>query len=99
MRIWTVVPASIGTPEYCSPPASEKIPHMKWWGWGREEDQPPVEVGAAARAHLGFGEAEVEEPVRLEDVELRAPRIEPPQSLAGICSTDKHERVSHSYGK
>ncbi len=36
---------------------------------------------------------------RLDDVELRPPRIHPPGSLAHICATDPYERVTHSYGK
>src|SRR3954453_22506980 len=71
----------------------------KWWGWGRPEDQPPAEMGAAARKHLGFGPAEAEEPARLEDVDLRPPRIEPPPALAEICSTEREARISHAYGK
>ena len=76
---------------------------LKWWGWGYEDQQPPpAEVrstAAAAREHLGFEPAEVEEPARLADLELPAPRIEPPQSLAAICSSGSYERATHSYGK
>jgi alkyldihydroxyacetonephosphate synthase len=72
---------------------------MKWWGWGREQDQPPAEMAAAAREHLGFGAADPEAPARLEDVDLRPPRIDPPASLAAMCSTDERDRAAHSYGK
>ena len=75
----------------------------KFWGWGFEDQQPPDDqvaaAAAGAREHLGFPPAEVERPVALEDIELRAPRIEPPASLAHICSTGRYERVTHSYGK
>jgi alkyldihydroxyacetonephosphate synthase len=75
----------------------------KFWGWGYEDQQPPAaevkQAGRAAREHLGFGPAEVEQPQRLEDVQLPPPRIEPPASLAGICRTDPYDRASHSYGK
>jgi alkyldihydroxyacetonephosphate synthase len=75
----------------------------KFWGWGFEDQQPPpdqVEAAAAsARAHLEFPPVDVERPVELDDIELRAPRIEPPDSLAHICATDSYERVTHSYGK
>ena len=50
---------------------------LKHWGWGYEDQQPSHdEVVAAAegiRAHLGFGEGEVERPVALDDVQP-APR-------------------------
>ncbi len=73
------------------------------WGWGyedRQQDWAEVEqVARSAREHLGFGPAEVERPVRLEDVELPAPRLAPPESLAAICSSEPHDRVTHAYGK
>ncbi|MEA2426927.1 MAG: alkyldihydroxyacetonephosphate synthase [Thermoleophilaceae bacterium] len=76
---------------------------MKWWGWGREDSQPPPEqvreIAAGAREHLGFGPGEVEDPPRLEDLELPPPRIAPPASLRPICSTDPYDRASHAYGK
>jgi alkyldihydroxyacetonephosphate synthase len=75
----------------------------KFWGWGFEDQQPShdqVEAAAAgAREHLGFGPAEVERPVRLEDIELPPPRLEPPASLAAICRSDPYERAAHAYGK
>ena len=75
----------------------------KFWGWGFEDQQLPhaqVEAAAAAaREHLGFGAAEVERPALLEELQLRAPQLEPPNSLAAICRTDPYERAAHSYGK
>ena len=75
----------------------------KFWGWGFEDQQPPDDqvaaAAAGAREHLGFPPADVERPVSLDDIELRPPRIEPPGSLAHTCSTDRYERVTHSYGK
>jgi alkyldihydroxyacetonephosphate synthase len=75
----------------------------KLWGWGFEDQQPSFEeveqVARGAREHLGFDPAEVERPPRLEDVELPPARIEPPTSLAEICSSDPYERVTHAYGK
>jgi alkyldihydroxyacetonephosphate synthase len=76
---------------------------LKFWGWGYEDQQPPqnevAATAAAAREHLGFEPAPVEQPARLEDIELRPPRIEPPASLADICSSDRYDRVSHAHGK
>jgi alkyldihydroxyacetonephosphate synthase len=73
------------------------------WGWGYEDERPPTEeVRAAASGlvdHLGFGTAEIEEPVPLEEVDLPAPRVDPPDELVAICSTDAHDRASHAYGK
>ena len=51
------------------------------------------------RERLGFGGDEVEEPVPLDAVELRSPRVSPPASLASICRDDPYERASHAMGK
>jgi alkyldihydroxyacetonephosphate synthase len=75
----------------------------KFWGWGFEDQQPPPaeveQAGRAARAHLGFGPAEVERPPPLEAIELPPPRLQAPSSLAGICRSDPYERALHSYGR
>jgi len=75
----------------------------KHWGWGYEDEQvPPAEVRAAAGGlaeHLGFPLGEVEEPVALGAVELRAPRVAAPASLSEICGADVHARASHALGK
>jgi len=74
----------------------------KFWGWGFEDQQPAPEqveqTAAAAREHLGFDPAPVEPPPRLEDLELPAPRLEPPSSLAAVCRSDPYERALHAYG-
>jgi len=35
----------------------------------------------------------------VDEIEIRAPRITPPASLVGICTTAKWDRVAHTYGK
>src|SRR5688500_8806753 len=75
----------------------------KFWGWGYEDQQPSPDeieqVARGAREHLGFEAAEVERPPRLADLDLPAPRLEPPAALAAICSSEPYERASHAYGK
>ncbi|HXD60126.1 MAG TPA: FAD-binding oxidoreductase [Thermoleophilaceae bacterium] len=75
----------------------------KHWGWGYEDQQPSLaelrDAGAGIRAHLGFEAADVEEAVPIEAVDLPAPRLRPPDSLAGLCSSDTYERASHAYGR
>ncbi len=73
-----------------------------FWGWGLESDEPTAEqrAQAAERASKRYGVELVSPPVPTDaDLHLRAPRIEPPAALAGIMSTDAHERASHTYGK
>ena len=76
---------------------------LKHWGWGYEDQQPSFEqvreAALGVRAHLGFGEADVEQPVPLEQVELRPPRIEVPDTLTEIAAVDDHARASHALGK
>ncbi|MGZ5337067.1 MAG: FAD-binding oxidoreductase, partial [Solirubrobacterales bacterium] len=75
----------------------------KHWGWGWEDQQADRAalkgIAAAARERLGFGGDDVEEPVRLEDVELDAPRLAPPSELEEICSASDHDRAAHAMGK
>src|SRR5204862_347078 len=56
------------------------------------------EEAAGIREQLGFG-GEPEAPVPLRDVELRAPRVEPPGSLAHLFRSEPYERASHALGK
>ena len=76
---------------------------LKHWGWGYEDEQPsPADVAAAAEgiaAHLGFGSIDVERPVPLDQVELPAPRLNPPAALEEICSATTYERCLHAYGR
>ncbi len=73
------------------------------WGWGYEDEIPShdeVRSAAAGLAgHLGFGDPEPERPVPLDAVELPQARVAPPSELAEICSTERHDRASHAYGK
>ena len=75
---------------------------LKHWGWGYEDQAPSrEELGQAAagiRERFGFG-GEVEEPVPLDEVELRAPRLKVPSALGDLFRDDHYERVSHALGK
>ena len=79
------------------------VRRRKFWGWGFEDQQPShdevVAAAAGIREHLGFASGEVERPASVEELDLPAPRLEPPTALGPICSTAEHDRASHSYGK
>jgi alkyldihydroxyacetonephosphate synthase len=76
---------------------------LKHWGWGYEDEQPSSDELRAAASflsqQLGFGSLEPEHPVPLSDVTLPAPRLRPPRSLEGICSSEPYQRALHSYGR
>ena len=73
-----------------------------WWGWGWEDqalsDDQTEKLAAAMRARFDTDLAVAPTP-RLDDVDLPASRVEPPAALADRCSTDRHDRASHTFGK
>ncbi len=75
---------------------------LKHWGWGYEDQAPSAarlaEAAAGIRERFGFG-GEVEKPVALEAVELRAPRLRAPGGFGDLYSDGKYERVCHALGK
>jgi len=75
---------------------------LKHWGWGYEDQAPTAnqlrEAAEGIRARFGFG-GEVEKPVPLEAVELRAPRLKRPDAFGDLFSDEDYERVSHALGK
>ena len=74
----------------------------KHWGWGMESaDLPADQAQALAEgfaAHVGFGRTDLEAPKPLEQIELPEVKLQPPASLASICSTEAHDRIFRSHG-
>jgi alkyldihydroxyacetonephosphate synthase len=75
---------------------------LKHWGWGYEDQAPSrrelEEAAAAIRERFGFG-GELEEPVPLDEVKLRAPRLKVPGAFGDLFTDDHYERVAHALGK
>jgi alkyldihydroxyacetonephosphate synthase len=75
----------------------------KHYGWGREGEGLSADekqfAFARLRERLGVESFDARPVPRLEDIALRRPRIVPPASLAGICSSEPHDRAAHTYGK
>lgn len=75
----------------------------KFWGWGREdqalEAREIAQIESSYAKQFGVQGFQVLPTPRVEDVELRSPRIVPPVHFAGSCATDPHARLLHSYGR
>lgn len=76
---------------------------LKFWGWGRESDVLSAgEVQALESVYarqFGVSAYDVTPTPKEAEIELRAPRVSAPKSLAGIVSADRHERLLHSFGR
>ncbi len=73
-----------------------------FWAWGMESDEPTMEQlrDTAATLSKQYGVSLETFPApRLDELDLRKPRITPPASVAPFCSTDTHDRAVHSYGR
>jgi len=69
------------------------------WGWQQDEPSQAEREEMAARLSKRFG-TEVKAPgiPAIDDIELRKPRINVPAALAAMVTTDKTERIIHTYG-
>src|SRR5947208_3546876 len=76
---------------------------LKHYGWGRENEVMTAEEQAfvLGRYHAKFARDAFETKAvpRLEDLALRAPRVALPSSLAAFCTSERYDRVAHTYGK
>jgi len=75
---------------------------LKHWGWVYEDQAPSEkelrEAAVGIRERLGFG-GEPEQPVPLDAVEVRAPRLKAPSGFGDLFTDEKYERVSRALGK
>lgn len=72
-----------------------------FWTWGYRSDEPAhaERQRAAERLSKRLGRPLTPPPVpRLQDIELRPPRLAVPGELDGWVSTRHDERVLHTYG-
>jgi alkyldihydroxyacetonephosphate synthase len=77
--------------------------NRKFWGWGVvEDDLTQEELRALAerlQTRYGLKGLAPQPPPRIEEIQLRAPRVKPPASLTAMCTQDPLERAGHTYGK
>ena len=76
---------------------------LKHYGWGRENEGMTAEERAFVlgryRAKFARDAFETIAVPDLDHLTLRAPRVAPPASLAAFCSSERYDRVAHTYGK
>lgn len=74
----------------------------KFYGWGYEgdtvSDQEVAEFERAWTKLLGVEKFEALPFPRKQEIELRASRISIPSALSDVCTTEKYERLYHTYG-
>jgi alkyldihydroxyacetonephosphate synthase len=73
-----------------------------FWGWGLESDEPTDEQRKehAARLSARYGREITAPPIpKVEDLKLRAPRVQAPAALAAFTTTETYDRAWHSYGR
>jgi len=76
---------------------------VKLCGWGYEgdgltPDEEKLVLGRYAERFGLDGFERIAQP-QVEAIELHKSRIEPPQKLASICTTETYDRLVHTYGK
>jgi alkyldihydroxyacetonephosphate synthase len=81
----------------------QPVTRRKFWGWGLEGEGLTAgeieQLGAAFTERLGIDGLRVQEPPRVEELDLRAPRLAAPASLAPAFSSDPYDRAAHTYGR
>ena len=82
---------------------SRPAARRNFWGWGLEGGglTPPQieELGAVFADRLGLADLRLREPPRVDELDLRAPRVAPPASLAAVFSSGLYNRAAHTYGR
>ena len=75
----------------------------KFWGWGLEHEglgrDELEELAQAFAARFGLSGVRIQEPPRVDELDLPEPRLSPPGSLETLFAADPYERAAHSYGR
>src|SRR5258708_8137354 len=73
------------------------------YGWGGEGEGLTAAEEAFIldryRQRFGVDGFEEKAPPPLADITLAQPRLVPPASLSRLCTSERHDRAQHTYGK
>ncbi|XUM02584.1 FAD-binding oxidoreductase [Streptomyces venezuelae ATCC 10712] len=75
------------------------VPLRSWWGWGWEHAHPDDAECEAMGALLPGTLARPLPVPRVADLDVGAPAVRPPASLAPLISADPPDRAAHAMGK
>ena len=89
-----------GTGDEASAAPPQPAARRKFWGWGLEGEGLAAgeieQLGAVFTERLGIDGVRLQEPPRVEELDLCAPRLVAPASLGPAFSADPYERAAHS---
>ncbi len=92
-----------GTGDGASAGLRQPAARRKFWGWGLEGEGLAAseieQLGAVFTERLGIDGVRVQEPPRVEELDLPAPRLVAPASLERAFSMDPYDRAAHTYGR
>ena len=92
-----------GTGDGVSAALQQPAARRKFWGWGLEGEGLAAgeigQLGAVFTERLGIDSVRAQEPPRVQELDLHAPRLVPPASLEPVFSTDPYDRAAHTYGR
>src|SRR5205823_13654209 len=98
-----VVMSANGTGDGASAELQQPAARRKFWGWGLEGEGLAAgeigQLGAVFTERLGIDSVRAQEPPRVQELDLHAPRLVPPASLEPVFSTDPYDRAAHTYGR
>jgi alkyldihydroxyacetonephosphate synthase len=82
---------------------AEPSARRKFWGWGREGEglsrAELVELGTTFAERFGLDGVRMQQPPQVAELDLAAPRLTPPESIATFLSADPYDRAAHAYGR
>lgn len=78
-------------------------PRRKFWSWGYEGEEISQEeiniMRVRVEQRLGIKDIKVLSDPTLDEIDLYSSRIQIPRTLEDFCTSEKWDRVSHTYGK